>query len=254
MPTMKIPGIGPVEKKWVYVGGAAIAGFVGYAYWNKSRVDAAESEVSDYTTDTDYAMDSGVDEYVNPGGSQAPVVEDYVTAPTTNAEWYQKALAFLVDTGFDPIESAFALGRYLARQSLTSTQANMIRAASGHLGPPPVGDYPITVTPGTPSTPTPTTPTSPAVALKAPTGLRKRDASKTSVGLSWNPVAGATSYKIYHSGSSAPVGSSQDTNGRAAGLKPLTTYHVYVRGVDKTGKTGPRSESITVKTTKYTTA
>lgn len=153
MPTMKIPGIGPVEKKWVYIAAAATAGIVGYAYWNKSRAEAAESEVSDYTEGPGYAMDSGVDEYVNPGGSQPPVEEDYVSAPTTNAEWAQKAVAILVETGYDPIEASLAVGRYLARQTLTSTQANMIRAASAQLGPPPVGSYPITVTPTTPTKP-----------------------------------------------------------------------------------------------------
>jgi hypothetical protein len=162
MPTVKIPGIGPVEKKWVYIGGAFVVGIVGYAYWNKSRADAAETEVSDYTEGPGYAMDSGVDEYVNPGGSQAPVEEDYVTAPSTNAEWAQKAIAILVDTGYDPIEASIAVGRYLARQSLTSTQANMIRAASAQLGPPPVGDFPITITPTTP-TPKPDEPKPPVV-------------------------------------------------------------------------------------------
>lgn len=151
MATVKIPGIGPVEKKWVYIGGAFVVGIVGYAYWNKSRADAAESDVSDFTEGPGYAMDSGVDEYVNPGGSQPPVEEDYVTAPTTNAEWAQKAIKILVDTGYDPIEASVAVGRYMSRKSLTGTQANMIRAASAQLGPPPVGSYPITITPTTPT-------------------------------------------------------------------------------------------------------
>src|SRR5215216_414316 len=110
MPTMKIPGIGPVEKKWVYVGGAAVAGIVGYAYWNKTRAENSEVEISDYTTEPDYAMDSGVDSYVNPGGSQAPVNEDNLAAPTTNAEWSQQAKDILIDLGFEPLAVGVAIG------------------------------------------------------------------------------------------------------------------------------------------------
>lgn len=154
MATVKIPGIGPVEKKWVYIGGAFVVGIVGYAYWNKSRADAAETEVSDYTTDPDYAMDSGVDEYVNPGGSQPPVEEDYISAPTTNGEWAQKAIAVLVDTGYDPIAASLAIGRYIARQNLNQKQADMVRAASSQLGPPPEGDFPIKSYPGPDKPPT----------------------------------------------------------------------------------------------------
>lgn len=237
MPTMKIPGIGPVEKKWVYIGGAAVVGIVGYAYWNKSRAEAAESEVTDYTEGPGYAMDSGVDEYVNPGGSQAPVEEDYVTAPTTNAEWAQKAIGILVDTGYDPIEASLAVGRYLARQDLSSTQANMIRAASAQLGPPPVGSYPITITPGTPApNPTPTVPK-----MTAPTGLSAHDIGTTTVGLLWNAVTGARYYGVYITGQ--PEGKTASTHLSKKGLKRKTRYSVRVRAYDMNKKPGPWSET-----------
>lgn len=151
MPTVKIPGIGPVEKKWVYVGSALVAGIVGYAYWNRARADSAESEVSDYTTEPDYAMDSGVDDYVNPGGSQDPVDEDFLTAPANNAEWSQKAISVLIDLGYDSLEAANAIGRYMGRQTLTTKQADMVRVATSQLGPPPTGSFPITITPTTPT-------------------------------------------------------------------------------------------------------
>jgi len=243
MATMKIPGIGPVEKKWVYIGGAFVVGIVGYAYWNKSRADAAESEVSDYTEGPGYAMDSGVDEFVNPGGSQAPVEEDYVTAPTTNAEWAQKAVGVLVDTGYDPIEAATAVGRYLARQTLSSTQANMIRAASAQLGPPPVGDYPITITSTTPTTPTtPSTPTVPK--MTAPTGLSAHDVGTTTVGLLWNAVTGARYYTVYMNNKSYNTASTQIT---IKNLRRNKRYSVKVRAADMNKKAGPWS------TTRYVT-
>lgn len=238
MPTMKIPGIGPVEKKWVYVAGAAVAGIVGYAYWNKSRAEAAESEVTDYTEGPGYAMDSGVDEYVNPGGSQDPVEEDYVSAPTTNLEWSQKAVSILIDTGYDPIEASLAVGRYMARQDLSSTQANMIRAASAQLGPPPTGSYPITITPGT-TTPTPT-----PIKLVAPTGLSAHDIGATTVGLLWNAVSGDRWYTVNISGKEYNTASTQYT---AKGLKRNTRYSVKVRAVGMDKKPGPWS------TTRYFT-
>ncbi len=64
MPTVKVPGIGQVEKKYVYIGGALVAGIVGYAYWSRARATASE-DVADYTTaepsGTDSAYDGGVD-------------------------------------------------------------------------------------------------------------------------------------------------------------------------------------------------
>jgi hypothetical protein len=243
MPTVKIPGIGPVEKKWVYISGAFVVGLVGYAYWNKSRADASESEISDYTEGPGYAMDSGVDEYVNPGGSQAPVEEDYITAPTTNAEWAQKAIAFLVDNGYDPIEASIAVGRYMARQTLSSTQANMIRAASGPLGPPPVGSYPITSEP-TPTTPTPTQPK-----LVAPTGLSAHDIGRTTAGFIWNAVSGDRWYELQRSGRSQTYNTAS-THVSITGLKPNTRYSVKVRAVGMDKKPGPWSPSRSFRTKK----
>lgn len=244
MATVKIPGIGPVDKKWVYVGGAAVAGIVGYAYWNRSRAEAAEPEVDDYTSGTDYAMDSGVDEYVNPGGSQAPVDEDYITAPTSNPEWSQKAIAFLVDNGYDPVEASFAVGRYMLRQSLSSLQANMIRAASAVLGPPPVGSYPIEVT-TTPTTP----PKQELPKLTAPTGLSAHDIDSTDAGFIWNAVTGARWYELQRSGRSQTYNTAS-THVSMLGLKRNTTYSVKVRAVGMDKKPGPWSPSRTFRTKK----
>jgi hypothetical protein len=247
MATVKIPGIGPVEKKWVYVGGALVAGIVGYAYWNKSRVDVTESdtEVADYTTGTDYAMDSGVDEYVNPGGSQAPIEEDYVTAPTTNAEWSQKAISILVDTGHDPISASLAVGKYMARQDLTSTQANMIRAASAQLGPPPVGSFPITVTPDAPKEEKPS-----GSELGQVTGIRVLDRSPTTVNVTWNKVPGALNYAIYREGYSSSIGFSFDNVQRIVGLPRGKTTKIRMRAYAFDQSPGPLSPYVSVTTAK----
>jgi hypothetical protein len=235
--TIKLPGVGPVQKKWVYVGGAAIAGIVGYAYWTSSRNQ--EVDTADYTTDeTDYAMDGGVDEYVNPGGTDTTEDEDYITAPTTNAEWSQKAYTLLTDAGYDYIATSVALGRYFARLDLTVVQADMIRAAVGSLGPPPVGTYPIDTTP-TPATPK----------LTAPTGLSAHDIGSTTAGFIWNAVTGARWYELSRSGRSATYNTAS-THVSMTGLKRNTSYTVKVRAVDMDKKPGPWSASRTFRTKK----
>lgn len=237
MPTMKIPGVGPVEKKWVYVGGALVAGFVGYAYWNKTRADNAESGFSDYTTeDPDYAMDSGVDSYVNPGGSQAPVNVDNESAPTTNPEWSKQASEYLIDTGYDPVAVAAALGMYFSRLPLTSKQAEIIRAAQGRFGPPPVGTYPIT------SSPT----TAPLPKLTAPTGLSAHYIGSTSAGFLWNAVNGARWYTLHLS--NGKTYNTASTQLSISGLKKNTTYKVQVRAVGMDKQNGPLSPTRTFKT------
>lgn len=143
--TVKLPGIGPVDKKWVYVGGAFVVGIAGYAYWNSARAD--NSEIADYTTDPDYVHDGGEDEYENPGGSEPPVEEDFLAEPTTNAQWSQLALEKLTDAGYEFLAVTAALAKYFARQTLSASQAEIIRAAHALIGPPPVGDYPIRTSP-----------------------------------------------------------------------------------------------------------
>lgn len=238
--TIKIPGIGPTDKKWVFAGGALVAGIVGYAYWNRSRV--ADTEIADYT-ELDYAQDGGVDEYVNPGGSQDPVVVDNNPAPTTNAEWSLQAGEYLTDTGYEPITVAAALGAYFARMKLSQLHAEIIRAAHGRFGPPPVGTYPIEVTP-TPTTPTPTLPK-----LTAPTGLSAHDIGSTTVGLIWNAVTGARWYSVYHSGRSTPYNTAS-THITITGLKRNTPYKVQVRAIGMDKKPGPLSASRSFRTKK----
>jgi hypothetical protein len=242
--TVKLPGVGPVDKKWLYVGGAAIAGIVGYAYWNSAR--SSNSEVSDYTT-PDYAMDESVDEYVNPGGSQNPVEEDYNPDPTTNTQWGQKAVSILIDLGYDGVAAALAVGKYMARQNLTSVQADMIRAAQGQIGPPPSGNFPVD------STPTPTTPTTPAGKpgkdLPAPKNVRVGKRFKNSLELVWDPVPGATGYRMFKDGYGANIGHSLDSRGTVAGLKPGSRYLFHVRAMG-VGSTMSPAGSVKGTTTK----
>ena len=242
--TVKLPGIGPVDKKWVYVGGAAIAGIVGYAYWTNRSAKSAE--VSDYTTEpeADYAMDSSVDEYVNPGGSSAPIDTDNNAAPTTNTEWSAQASEYLIDHGYEPKEVIAAMGAYFLRMKLSTLHAEIIRAAHGRFGPPPSGTYPIESSP-TPTTPAPTVPK-----LTAPTGLSAHDIGSTHVGLLWNAVSGARYYEVLLPGGPTTPLRTASTQLWVRGLKRNTRYAVRVRAYDMNKQTGPWSTSRTFTTKK----
>lgn len=94
-----------------------------------------------------------------------------------------------------------------------------------------------------------------ADALSIPTGLKTIDQTSTSVGLSWNAVAGAPQYRIQYS-SSADMSNSiyirsidNQANVDARDLAPNTTYYFKVRiiAIDGSGLSG-YTPAITVKT------
>ncbi|MFC5804098.1 alpha/beta hydrolase family esterase [Streptomyces formicae] len=82
--------------------------------------------------------------------------------------------------------------------------------------------------------------------LPAPSGLTVTATTESSVSLSWNAVAGATSYRIYRGGSQAGAPSSAiftDT-----GLAPGTAYSYTVAAVDGSGAVGASSTSVQATT------
>lgn len=148
--TMTVPGLGPVKSEYVWAGGAAVVGFVGYAWW-KNRGSSSNQPIVLNPNDVVPATD-----YKNPGGSSAPVnVDSTGGAITTNAQWTQKATEYLAQMGFDPKIIAPALGKFLTRQGLTTAEQDAVRTAIGVVGYPPVGG-PYPITPATPGTPDPT--------------------------------------------------------------------------------------------------
>jgi hypothetical protein len=83
-----------------------------------------------------------------PGGTPPPV------AATTNAQWDQAAITQLQNDGYDPATISGALGAYLNGQPVSSSQVNIVDAAIGIEGYPPVagssGYPPAIKTGGTP--------------------------------------------------------------------------------------------------------
>lgn len=84
----------------------------------------------------------------------------------------------------------------------------------------------------------------------APTGLQVTQEGNAQVSLSWNSVAGAAGYNVYHSpvsgggyllANTAPVNSTTFTD---TGLTNATTYYFIVKAVDSTGNEGDASNEV----------
>jgi hypothetical protein len=165
MPTVTIPGVGPVERRWVIGVGVGVGGYVLYRYWKAAHATpAADASLIDPQTGLPYATENlSGGGYVNPN----PVTSvDTSTGNEvrTNQEWVSAVTADLTtNAGMDPSWVSSVLGDYLARQPLTSDQAATVRQAWAFRGKPPEGPdtYALatgTSTPGGGSTdPTPAT-------------------------------------------------------------------------------------------------
>lgn len=157
--TIDVPGVGPTKSGYVYAGVAASLAVIVYAWW-KRRNAAPAVDPNAILADPMLTQNSG--------GTTTPGISTTVSSevpdpgslpPTTNSDWAQRATTILVNTlGYDPQTVAQAIGDYLARQPLSTTEANLIRVAWGQLGRPPVGDFPINTTPSSGGTSPPPAP------------------------------------------------------------------------------------------------
>lgn len=232
--TVKLPGIGPVKKVYVYVGIGAVG--IGAAYWMWSRQKAAEDVTP---TDADLGdgltTDPGSDVYTNPNATGTTWDDTILAAPKTNAEWTTRALDY-----FNWLEPSFVsstIGKYLARVSLSSEEADLVRQIWAVQGKPPEGPatFTLTTTGNTPGSTTDLAP--PAGVLIGPIG-------STWITVKWTNAVGATGYDIYRDGSK--IGEAHSSEYTATGLKPGTAYTFYVKS-KTSGKQS--SESATVKGT-----
>jgi hypothetical protein len=133
--TVKLPVIGPTKKNYVMIAGAVIVGFVGYAYWNRSRSAAP-------LTDEQIAEDIPQDREppATVVGSQEFDDANVRAIINTNTEWYTAAVDYLSSTGgYDFTFTTITLGKFLARRQLTDAESNLVQAAKGAVGEPPQG-------------------------------------------------------------------------------------------------------------------
>lgn len=151
---VKLPGIGPVDQKWLYAGGALVAGIVGWAYLHRPTPAPTDPGAGS----GDFGSGEGVDDGSGwtsappPGGSTVtggdPVDPEHLP-PTTNAEWTRRVIDYLAGSlGWDAGTVAAALGKYLARQPIApGTESDTIAAALAAWGKPPQGEYSVILQP-----------------------------------------------------------------------------------------------------------
>jgi len=242
--TVKLPYVGPVRRNALYVAAAAILGYVGYAWW-RSRSDSIGEGEAVATQPADEFGDDFSSEAGGPtsgpatsgsGGGFQLVAPDGEIPPSSNAEWTARAISALGDIGYEPSAVASAIGKYLARKGLTQAEAELINVARARLGPPPIGDFPVTMVEPTPTPPVVTPPvTKPRVTPpKAPTGVRVVSATRNTITLRWNGVSGATMYQTHMDGRAGYVRRSGATI-TIVSLRPGRRYVFRVRAVNSAG-------------------
>lgn len=224
----------------------AAAGYIGWRYWqarNGTGADAgtdpttsdfadggtAPSVIGAVSPDNSYGSDTGSD--TGDSGNDP-------TRFTTNAQW-TAYVSTQLQSGYEYSAIVTALGNYLGSQPLSSDQQTIVRAAIAVGGYPPVGSFSIIPGGNTDLT-------------IAPTGLKVTAVTATSVSLSWNPVAGAASYRVYRSGASTNIGTSNTGSIRIDGLQSGTSYTFHVAAFSAAGKAGPNSSTVTAKTSTVT--
>lgn len=83
--------------------------------------------------------------------------------------------------------------------------------------------------------------------LPAPTGLAPAAVTDTSIGLTWDPVDGATSYAVHRDG--VPVATVDSVSYTDSGLTPGSSHTYAVAARDDEGRPGRLSGTVTARTT-----
>lgn len=172
-------------KTYLYVGGAAVVGIVGYAWWTGGGGAPPVAEELP-------ATDEFGDERITPNTIDTfDVAVDTRSGVKTNSEWKQAADAYLSGIGYDSTVVSTALGRFLAQQKLNKVDLEIARQAVASFGEPPEGrPWYILEEP-----PAPAPVAKPAV-LAAPARVTATPSGKHRVRLTWTPVIGASGYRV----------------------------------------------------------
>lgn len=182
MTDVQVPGIGAVDKRYVYGGAAAAATFVGWKWWQaRSSPVAAPGLASEGTApDASYGapgVGASSGTYSNPapgrlggGGATYDAGTASGSAPKTDQAWTQAVVTDLQNLGYNPQAVSVALAAYLASQQLTADQVTIIRQAWAFEGRPP-GNPNLGIQQGAAPEPVPETPAPAAdpLAIQHPT-------------------------------------------------------------------------------------
>jgi fibronectin type III domain protein len=236
--TVKLPGVGPVKKQYLFVGIGAVGVLAAYLVWRRQQA-AANAVPADAPLDTGLTTGAGSDIYqgANAGGSGSSTGESDITPmPTTNTEWTQQVIDSF--TWLEPGFVTSTIGKYLARVPLSSDEADFIRQAWAVRGKPPEGPDNFILSSGTN---TPGTTTVPSV----PNGLRASTVTASSVGLDWSDSTDATGYQVFRG--AAQVGTPSGSSYTDTGLASNTSYSYTVRATNAANISAP-SAAVTAKT------
>jgi hypothetical protein len=198
---IKVPGIGEVPKPALYATLGVAGGIVVWAWWKRKNDTSTTPVAPD-------PQDMGAANYAGTGASSAPItVNSGNGLPTfaSNAEWTQYAADKLGGTGgWDAGFILVALGKFLGRQALTDKEIEVVIAAKGVAGDPPIGGpYQIIHALPTPTpTPTPTPGGVPGqvhglTAVSGPFDKRPGGGLENNyIDAAWSAVAGADDYHV----------------------------------------------------------
>jgi hypothetical protein len=238
-----VPAVGKVKKQYAIAGVVAVAGIVGFAWYRRSRTPA-DPAASDPYADTRTGSELPTDKYTNPAPNGSGDSGSGWKAPTTDVEWAQAVVEKLswYENGF----VSATVGKYLARQVLTTDEQTLIREAWAQVGHPP-GNQPIVT-----QTTTPPPPPVTGAELGAAPVVKAIQAKRTSVVFGWTPVANATAYKATR-GPGPPYAQFSLPDLRTSmewmGLKPNTSYSFSVYAFGSAGQS-KKSNVIHVRTNK----
>lgn len=238
MADVDVPKIGKVDKKVIVPIGVAAVAFIGYRYW-KARQDVGDGEPVDpgyedlqgglgpgqTRPNGDYGLpDDNEDSGNSTGGFRG----------TSNSQWSEYVTDRLQqDDRWSYSTISIALGNFLSDKPLSSEQQDIVRAAIGIAGNPPVGYH--TIIPGGNT----------SISV-APSGVAGSATGADKGRVSFVGVSGAVSYNVYVNGSVRGTGTASPID--VTGLTPNTSYSVQVAAVSASGGVGPKSSSVTLKT------
>lgn len=236
--TTTLPVVGTTKKSYVAVGVVLVAGIVGWAYYRRTVGAAAAADGADggLYADTRTGSELPTDQYTNPapGASGAGDDSSAWSAPKTDPEWAQRAIDAL--SWYEPGFVSATVGKYLARQPLTtSDEQSVIREAWAQIGRPP-GNQPIITAPTSgPGTTVPSGTHAGALDIKI-VQLHVVGTTRTSVTLDWSTVGRPDFYRIYVNG--VQKVSRAISAGTVGGLKAGTAYSFGIAPV-KSNVVGP---------------
>lgn len=237
--SVKLPGIGPVKKTYLFVGVGAVGILAAYIVWRRQQAASAAAEVpADASLGDGLTTPAGSDVYQGATAGGAPTADPNITPmPTTNIEWTQQVLDY-----FSWLEPGFVtstVGKYLARVPLSTDEADFVRQAWAARGKPPEGPTTFTLTTDGNTTGSTTMPSVPA-------GLTVGAVTASSIALDWTDSADAKSYQVFRGG--AQVGTPSSSSYTDTGLASGTSYSYTVKAVNGSNVSAA-SGAVTAKTT-----